>query len=47
MSGNIGFVFKAFHLVMNVDKMSGSMFTQGLTDLKTIVEDEATIRRAA
>ena len=47
MSGRIGFVFKAVHLVMNMDKICGSMFARCHNDLKAIVEREAAVGRAA
>ena len=41
MSGRNGFVFKAFGLVVNVDRMIGTEFERGLTDLKRLSEAEA------
>ena len=39
MTGKNNFVGKALGLVMNMDKMVGSMFEQGLANLKTVVEE--------
>lgn len=38
MSGKRGFVFKAMHLIMGLDKTIGGEFEKGLTSLKGIVE---------
>ena len=38
MSGKNSFFFKAFGLFMNIDKMVGGQFEQGLTQLKSIAE---------
>lgn len=38
MSGENGFVEKAFCLVMNMDKMLGEKFDEGLANMKAIVE---------
>ncbi|MFO0946482.1 MAG: SRPBCC family protein [Planctomycetota bacterium] len=38
MSGTNGFIAKAFHLVMNIDKLLGEDFEKGLTKLKEVVE---------
>jgi hypothetical protein len=38
MDGERPFMFKAMNLVMNMDKMCGGAFEQGLNDLKAIVE---------
>ena len=40
MSGENGFVEKAFCLVMNMDKMLGEKFDEGLGNMKTVVEKE-------
>ena len=41
MSGTNNFMFKAFSLFMNCDKMVGPQFEKGLTDLKAVAEAEA------
>jgi carbon monoxide dehydrogenase subunit G len=41
MAGRSGFVAKALHLVMNMDRMVGGQFEKGLASLKTIAEAEA------
>ena len=41
MSGNNNFLFKAFGLVVNVDRMVGKEFETGLADLKRLSESEA------
>jgi hypothetical protein len=38
ISGRRNFMFKAMGLVMNMDKMCGRQFEQGLVDLKAVVE---------
>jgi hypothetical protein len=38
LSGENNFLFKAVHLVMNMDRMLGAMFDQGLADMKTAAE---------
>jgi hypothetical protein len=38
MLGKKGFLFKAFGLIMNMDKMVGNDFEKGLAAMKTIVE---------
>lgn len=38
MSGKNTFISKAFHLVMNLEKMIGPDFDQGLADIKKIAE---------
>jgi hypothetical protein len=45
MTGERNFMFKAMNLVMNMDKMCGGAFEQGLKDLKEIVEGERTATR--
>jgi hypothetical protein len=45
MTGEQNFMFKAMNLVMNMDKMCGGAFEQGLKDLKEIVEGERTSTR--
>lgn len=40
MSGKNNFMGKAFGLVMNMDKMVGGQFEQGLADLKAVCESE-------
>ncbi|PQO28097.1 polyketide cyclase [Blastopirellula marina] len=40
MSGKVNFMAKIFHLILNVDKMCGDQFTEGLTSLKEISEKE-------
>ena len=46
MSGENGFVGKAFSLVMNSDKMVGGEFEKGLADLKRNAEAEAAAKTA-
>ena len=41
MSGENGFIGKAFSLVMNCDKMIGGEFEKGLKDMKSVVEGAA------
>ena len=41
MRGPIGFGGKCVHLVIDCDKMCGDQFTEGLTNLKEIAENEA------
>jgi hypothetical protein len=41
MTGKYNFATKAIGLVMNMDKMTGDQFTEGLTNLKRIVEKVA------
>ena len=38
MTGTKNFMFKAFGLIMNCDKMVGDQFEQGLAQLKSVVE---------
>ena len=38
MTGKNGFVAKAFHLMMNIDKLVGGDFAKGLAQLKSLVE---------
>ena len=38
MNGKNNFMMKAFHLVMNIDKMVGAQFDEGFTKLKAVVE---------
>jgi len=38
MDGNNNFMGKAFHLVMNMDKMIGPDFERGLAAMKTAAE---------
>jgi hypothetical protein len=38
MAGKNNFMFKAFRLFMNMDKMLGSQFDEGLAKIKSIVE---------
>ena len=38
MTGKNGFVDKAFHMMMNIDKMVGDDFAKGLSQLKALVE---------
>ena len=38
MTGHKNFIQKAFCLFMNMDKMVGGMFEQGLAQMKTVVE---------
>ncbi len=38
MTGNNNFIAKAVHMVMDMDKMVGGDFEQGLAQLKTLVE---------
>jgi uncharacterized protein YndB with AHSA1/START domain len=42
MSGHNNFVFKAFGLFMNMDKMLGGEFEKGLTQMKSVVETAKT-----
>jgi hypothetical protein len=41
MTGKRNFMFKAMCLVMNMDKMCGDQFDQGLANLKSIVESQS------
>ncbi|HEX3694451.1 MAG TPA: SRPBCC family protein [Polyangia bacterium] len=41
MSGKSNFMHKAFSLLMNMDKMVGNDFEQGLANMKRIAEEEA------
>jgi hypothetical protein len=41
MSGTNNFLAKLFCLFMNMDKMVGGQFAQGLADLKTLTETAA------
>ena len=41
MSGRNGFMAKAFHLVMNMDKLVGGDFEKGLAQMKLVVERAA------
>lgn len=41
MSGENGFMGKAFHMVMNMDKILGGEFAKGLASLKAIAETDA------
>lgn len=47
MSGKVNFMAKIFHLILDVDKMCGDQFTEGLTSLKQISEKEAATPAAA
>jgi hypothetical protein len=38
MTGKNNFIAKAIHLFMNMDKMIGAQFEQGLAQMKTVVE---------
>jgi hypothetical protein len=38
MTGTNNFMAKAFHLVMNMDRMIGGQFDKGLADMKSTVE---------
>jgi hypothetical protein len=38
MSGKHNFMGKAFSLLMNIDRMVGGQFEQGLANLKSLVE---------
>ncbi len=38
MTGKKNFVFKAFHLIMNMDKLIGTDFEKGLAQMKTVAE---------
>ncbi len=38
MTGRNNFLFKAAHLLMNMQKMLGSQFDQGLAQLKSVSE---------
>lgn len=46
MTGKKNFLFKAFHLLVDVDKMVGRDFEKGLTSLRAVVENPPA-RRAA
>jgi uncharacterized protein YndB with AHSA1/START domain len=41
MSGQNNFMSKAMHLVMDIDKMVGGQFEEGLASMKSIAEDQA------
>lgn len=41
MNGKVNFMAKLLHLVLDVDKMCGDQFTEGLASLKEISEKEA------
>ena len=41
MTGTKNFMFKAVHLVMNMDKMVGGDFERGLAQLKNVSEGKA------
>ncbi len=41
MSGQKNFMAKAFHMIMDMDKMVGSDFEKGLASMKTVVEKPA------
>ena len=41
MEGRNGFLGKAFSLIMNMDKMVGGQFEQGLASMKTLTESAA------
>jgi hypothetical protein len=41
MTGKRNFMFKAMCMVMNMDKMCGDQFDQGLANLKSIVESQS------
>lgn len=43
MSGRNGFMAKAMHLVMNMDKLCGADFEQGLAQLKGVAEGARTV----
>jgi hypothetical protein len=43
MSGDNNFMGKAMSLVMNMDEMCGSMFEEGLTNLKNVSENPAPV----
>ncbi|MBS7690605.1 SRPBCC family protein [Pseudomonas lalucatii] len=47
MSGSNNFMAKAMHLVMDMDKMVGGDFEQGLAQLKAVAEAPVTPKRAA
>lgn len=38
LTGDKNFMFKAVHMVMNMDKMVGGQFAEGLADLKKVAE---------
>ena len=38
MSGHKNFMFKAVHLIMNMDKMLGGEFDKGLAQMKSVAE---------
>lgn len=42
MTGNVGFGGKLIHLFINMDRMVGGQFQDGLTQLKEIAEKQAT-----
>lgn len=43
MTGKNNFMAKAAGMIMNLDKMCGGMFEQGLSQLKTVVEKSAPV----
>jgi hypothetical protein len=43
MTGTNNFMAKAFHLVMNMDRMIGGQFDKGLADMKAAVESSSRI----
>jgi hypothetical protein len=45
MTGKNNFMAKAVHLFMNMDKMVGAQFEQGLAQMKSVVEGSASIAR--
>jgi hypothetical protein len=47
MNGRKNFMFKALGLVMNMDKMCGKQFAEGLANLKAVVEGESAPTLAA
>lgn len=47
MTGDKNFIFKAVHMVMNMDKMCGRMFEQGLASLNDAAKSSAANANAA
>jgi hypothetical protein len=47
MTGRNNFMGKAFHLLLNIDKIVGKQFEEGLANLKAVVEDRSRTSHAA
>jgi len=43
MRGKVNLMAKFFHLIFDVEKMCGDQFTEGLTNLKTICQQQASV----